>query len=113
MSRFTTAVTMCGTPPSMVTRLVHHVCRDGTPYAGKPTTGFHALVAMAFACQSVELYGFSGSETYNGHQVSPDHGLEAEHAAIAALINRTLSPADYPDEETAVAWERTNVRHAG
>ena len=113
MSRFTTAVTMCGTPPSMVSRLVHHVRRDGTPYAGKPTTGFHALVAMAFACQSVELYGFSGSETYNGHQVSADHGLEAEHAAIAALINRTLSPADYPDEETAVAWERTNVRHAG
>ena len=39
----------------MVTTLVHHLRRPGTPDEGKPSTGFHALVTMALLCSSVEL----------------------------------------------------------
>ena len=74
--------------------------------------GLHALLTMAFACKEVDLYGFSGSTTIDGHPITDEYGIEFEHAAIAMLIDRTLPRYDYPDEATRLAWSRTTVRYA-
>ena len=96
-----------------MSELVHYVRRKGTPYAGKPTTGFHAVATMAFVCEQVDLYGFSGSATVDGHRISEDHQIEREHAVLRTLIEHALPMTEFPSEETYFAWARTRVRHMG
>ena len=67
---------------------------------------------MAFACDTVTLYGFSGTATLDGHAISKSHGLELEHAALDALISHTLTYSDFPDERTRIAWQGTRMWHA-
>ena len=102
-----------GMSACFVSELVHYVRRKDTPYAGKPTTGFHAVATMAFVCEQVDLYGFSGSATVDGHGISEDHQLEREHAVLRALIEHALPMTDFPSKETYFAWARTRVRHMG
>ena len=83
----------------------------GSGYDGKPTTGFHAIITMAFACRSVDLYGFSGSSTINGHVISGDHGIEREHAVLRQLVDKTLPV--YNDARMQREWSHTSVRHVG
>lgn len=102
-----------GMSACFVSELVHYVRRKGTPYAGKPTTGFHAVATMAFVCEQVDLYGFSGDATMDGHRISEDHQIEREHAVLRTLIEHALPLTEFPSEETYFAWARTRVRHMG
>ena len=102
-----------GVSARFASELVHHVRRSDGAYPGKPTTGFHAVATMALACGEVELYGFSGSTTIDGHVMTADHNIEAEHGALRRLIEHTLPDGDYPSEQTRIEWSRTRIRHAG
>jgi hypothetical protein len=102
-----------GMSACVVSELVHYVRREGTPYAGKPTTGFHAVATMAFVCEQVDLYGFSGNATMDGHRITEDHQIEREHAVLRTLIEHALPLTEFPSEETYFAWARTRVRHMG
>jgi len=98
----------------MVTTLVHYLrdqdcpaCATGHGY--KPTTGFHAVATMAMLCQSVALYGFTGSDTYDGHIESDQHGIELEHRWLQGLANHSIREEDFPSEDYFLAWEMTNI----
>ena len=102
-----------GVQENYVSEMVHHVRRSGGEYQGFPTTGFHAVVTLGLACDSVDLYGFSGESTADNHQISSNHRIAVEHAALNALIQKSLSQHDFPDPRARVEWERARVRHAG
>lgn len=53
-----------------------------------PTTGFHAVLAFALECGRLDLYGFKGELTADGHLMSADHGIEREHAILDKLSRR-------------------------
>eukprot|EP00966_Prymnesium_polylepis_P045675 1057492-Prymnesium_polylepis.1 len=98
-----------------VSELVWHMRRPGTPYCCDPSTGFHAVVTMALTCASVDLYGFSGTTTIDGHGVTDGppgyvgHGIEKEHELLHRMIDHSLPASDYP-EATRSSWALTNVR---
>jgi hypothetical protein len=94
---------------TMVTNLVHHLRRPGLPDEGKPTTGFHAVVTMALLCSSVELYGFTGTDTYDGRTEGVVHNIEGEHRVLQRLLSKSIPQSEFPDETTFRAWETTNV----
>jgi len=97
-----------------VSELVWHMRRPGTPYCCDPSTGFHAVVTMALTCASVDLYGFSGTTTIDGHGVTDGppgyvgHGIEKEHELLHRMIDHSLPASDYP-EATRSSWALTNV----
>ena len=80
------------------------------PSTNKPTTGLHALVAVALLCSHVRLYGFAGTLTVDGHEEDGFHNIEAEHALLAELaakgdrLDRLAIPATLRQ-----AWAGTNV----
>ena len=80
------------------------------PSTNKPTTGLHALVAVALLCSHVRLYGFAGTLTVDGHEEDGFHNIEAEHALLAELaakgdrLERLAIPATLRQ-----AWAGTNV----
>lgn len=58
----------------------------------RPTNGFHAFLTFALVCDSLRIYGFSGSETADAHPVRGDvHNLGLEHEIIQQLVEGNLS----------------------
>lgn len=47
--------------------------------AQRPTTGFQAFLTFALICDSLDVYGFSGSSTADGHRMKKVHNLTREH----------------------------------
>jgi hypothetical protein len=98
----------------MVTKLVHYLRQEGkyegiTPaWYGKPSTGLHAVATMAMLCQSVALYGFTGSDNNDGHS-EEGHNIEGEHRLLEGLANHSIRKEDFPSEEYFIAWEMTNI----
>ena len=79
-----------GMSARFASELVHHVRRSDGAYPGKPTTGFHAVATMALACGEVELFGFSGSTTIDGHQMTAGAPSVAyRHPTLPGLSPRT------------------------
>ena len=96
-----------GFASDFVSRMAHAL-RVG-PYCCDPTTGFHAVLTMAFMCGTVELYGFSGTSTINNHHGgNVGHGIEQEHALLRALANRTV-PDQYMPDELRTLWSDTHI----
>ena len=57
---------------------------------GKPSTGAHAVAAVAGLCDSLDLYGFAGTGSVDAHfDVAVDHHLIREHEFLAAVANGT------------------------
>lgn len=53
----------------------------------RPTNGLQALLTFAFVCNSLTVYGFSGSETADGHPMGAMHSLDIEHTLISKLVH--------------------------
>jgi len=105
-----------GMSKDFISQAAHYLRRDDDDaphadlYRGKPTTGLHAMLTMALACQSLTLYGFSGSATADGHRMSEDHGIEREHALLHALVDHSLPTSAFPPHSPIAGhWWRTNV----
>jgi len=82
-----------------------HFRREGTDYCcEEPSTGLHALVSLALTCRVVRLYGFRGSETFDGH--FEGHDIEKEHALERAMIEVRLDRSDFIDQDM---WERWRI----
>lgn len=45
----------------------------------RPTNGFQAFLTFSLLCNSLDVYGFTGSGTADGHAVSRQHNLTFEH----------------------------------
>jgi len=58
----------------------------------RPTNGFQAFLTAGLLCESVDVYGFSGSTgTADGHEVNLDiHNMTREHELMAWAAKRTL-----------------------
>ena len=72
----------------------------------KPTTGFQAVISLALECKSVRLYGFAGTTSLDGHEMSADHGIEREHVLLRQLSEHTY---DLMPLAIRAAWPATNV----
>lgn len=53
----------------------------------RPTNGFQAFVLFALMCESLSVYGFSGSGTADNHKFSKKHNLSTEHEFYARIIS--------------------------
>jgi len=52
----------------------------------RPTNGLQAFIYSVVVCDSVDVFGFTGGGTADGHDVNNDvHNLKAEHKLISAL----------------------------
>eukprot|EP00966_Prymnesium_polylepis_P075021 1740378-Prymnesium_polylepis.1 len=92
-------------------QLAWHVRRADTPYCCDPSTGFHAVLTMALECNHLDLYGFSGSTTIDGHGGEGGylgHEIEKEHLALYRMIDHTLAAGDYTDA-LRDRWTSTNL----
>ena len=48
------------------------------------TTGFHAILTCVSLCQSLSVFGFTGAETLDGHELR-GHSIGKEHAILTAF----------------------------
>ena len=68
-----------------------------------PSTGFHAVLTMAFQCKRLTAFGFDGDATYDGHEITPEHPIAIEHVLLR-LLQRGGAIAGLPR-----GWERTQL----
>mmetsp|Transcript_65423 Transcript_65423/g.202687 ORF Transcript_65423/g.202687 Transcript_65423/m.202687 type:complete len:331 (+) Transcript_65423:94-1086(+) len=53
----------------------------------RPTNGFQAFLTLVHVCSHLDVYGFSGTETADGHEMRIHlHDVEAEHRVIDQII---------------------------
>lgn len=69
----------------------------------RPTNGFHAFLTFLLACEELDVYGFSGGETADGHKMSAQHKLGREHEIMAWLAFGKIASTnkrgkEYPKE---------------
>jgi len=88
-----------GFSAARVSEAIHYLEREGGPFCCDPTTGAHAVLTMALACETVVLYGFAGIGTIDGHHETlgtdhDGHGVNAEHRLYHALQAHKLPEAD-------------------
>ena len=82
--------------------------RTGDTEYDKPTTGFYAVVALAPLCKELDLYGFSGDTTADGHVISSDHSIAREHALLRDLSEHR--PIASMPESLRAVWPSTRLR---
>lgn len=51
----------------------------------RPTNGFHAFLTSILLCNSLDVYGFSGVGTADGHRMATQHNLDREHDLLRQL----------------------------
>lgn len=103
-----------GLSADFVSRAVHFFKGEGSPYCCQdPSTGLHAAVTMALACSTVNLYGFRGAGTIDGHHGgSVGHGIMREHALLHLLSRHALPASRFPplsDNPMISLWPYTKM----
>ena len=93
-----------------VSRTAHHMRRRSGNYCCDPSTGFHAVLTIGMLCNTVDLYGFHGTASVDGHPIG--HDIMTEHALLRQVVNRSLPDEDYPSAEIAERWRETRMRYA-
>ena len=102
-----------GFSADFISTAAHYLQREGSPYCCDPSTGFHAALTMAFACESVQLFGFGGDSTIDGHHGgNVGHGIEAEHALLHVLARHQLTASELGSTFGAL-WPRAQLIYDG
>lgn len=60
--------------------------------ATNPTTGFHAFLTLALSCKTLDLYGYNGTGSADGHIAQlgwGNHNIVKEHQIIGSIIQHT------------------------
>merc|ERR1711972_252030 len=60
----------------------------------RPTTGLQALFTFVLMCSKIDIFGFSGSGTADGHGVSKKHSLKREHTILKNFFSGSQARAD-------------------
>lgn len=57
----------------------------------RPTNGFQAFLTFTLLCNSLDVYGFTGSGTADGHWMSKHHNLTFEHDVQRQLMDGSFA----------------------
>ena len=89
----------------------HGTPRPGTvEHPGDPSTGLHAVITMAFACDIVTLYGFRGDATIDGHHGGyAGHSIAAEHVLLQDLANHTVAAEHFVEPAYYERWANVQL----
>jgi len=73
-----------------------------TPRIPWPTNGFYSLVTFAPICTTLELFGFGGSGTADGHGIDGKiHNLSYDQTVMSRLASGELALSDWSGREVA------------
>lgn len=79
----------------------------------EPTSGFHAFLLFTPICRSLRLYGFSGGETADQHEMWEGHPLSQEHGVIDRLVRGAICDSELRTGAVrgtpAFRWLRDNL----
>lgn len=110
-----------GVAASFIGDLAVYFRRAGSPYhgtpkhgtveqPGDPSTGLHAVITMAFACDSITLYGFRGDETIDGHHGGyAGHAIAAEHVLLQDLADHAVAAEHFVDPAYYERWANVQL----
>jgi hypothetical protein len=70
----------------------------------QPSTGFQAFLAFLPLCQELDLFGFEGLATADGHKEWTGHNLEEEHRIQDLVAAREWSKLPWSRDSASWAW---------
>jgi hypothetical protein len=73
------------------------------------TTGLHALFTFLPVCGELDLYGFGGTSTADGHTESEGHNLREEHHIQAKVINRQWGDLPWRNTFNEFDWVKEHA----
>merc|ERR1712232_1458732 len=97
------------------TDLANSIARFFPAYRNvRPTNGMQAFFTFAPLCNTLNLYGFEGGSTYDGHPLGADHNVHKEHALLDRAARGELVKSDMDADWTAMwLWLKQYVVERG
>ena len=99
-----------------ISEMAFYLRRRGGPFCGiredncdDPSTGFHAILTMSLLCDEVELYGFQGTGTVDGHGIG--HNVANEHNLTRHLVAHAMPAGSFPSIQLEDRWAMARVSY--